>query len=89
MSNYDFLPTVLNQLGLGDKLPRQPVLPGGAEAEKAGGGRDLLDEQHPGQRPDEGPAAAEDARGDGTAADAHEARVRKVPRVIVRKWEDG
>jgi arylsulfatase A-like enzyme len=28
VSNYDFLPTVLNQLGLGDKLPASPPSPG-------------------------------------------------------------
>jgi arylsulfatase A-like enzyme len=28
VSNYDFLPTVLNQLGLGDKLPASPPTPG-------------------------------------------------------------
>ena len=27
-SNYDFLPTVLELLGLGDKIPSQPPLPG-------------------------------------------------------------
>lgn len=28
VSNYDFIPTVLSYLGLGDKLPRKPKLPG-------------------------------------------------------------
>ncbi|HBE40639.1 MAG TPA: sulfatase [Bacteroidales bacterium] len=28
ISNYDFLPTLLNYLGLGDKIPRKPELPG-------------------------------------------------------------
>jgi len=28
ISNYDFLPTLLNYLGLGDKTPRKPELPG-------------------------------------------------------------
>lgn len=28
VSNYDFLPTVLNQLGLGEKIPTKPKLPG-------------------------------------------------------------
>jgi arylsulfatase A-like enzyme len=28
VSNYDFLPTVLNHLGLGDRLPQQPPSPG-------------------------------------------------------------
>src|ERR1043165_3660824 len=28
VSNYDFLPTVLSQLGLGDKMPNRPKSPG-------------------------------------------------------------
>ncbi len=44
-----------------DQYPRQPVLPRGAEAEKARRRRDFLHQDHPGKRAQKGTAPAENA----------------------------
>ena len=45
-----------------DQDARKPILPSGAEAEEAGCGRDLLHQNDPGKRAEEGTAPAENTR---------------------------
>src|SRR5262245_50478488 len=51
----------IHRRGEQDQRARQPILPGGAEAEKARGAADFLDEDDARERAEERAAAAEDA----------------------------